>query len=272
VNSLKIGDIVARKSYNADISFVIDRIEIGSNGKPVYILRGLLHRIQADTDDENDLIKQTYRSAIESMKRNVIMATRHVPQYRRSNPLLRYSPFRAKAGKILHIDSSREFIDICMQNYKKAGLHATSIHAEESKQPELIRGALGRYRPDILVVTGHDGIKKGSADLNSINSYRNSKYYIQSVKEARNYEPNDDKLCIFAGACQSYYEGIMNAGANFASSPGRILINALDPAIVAEKVALTSSRTFVTPEQISRITVSGADGIWGKKTRGHLKL
>ena len=38
-------------------------------------------------------------------------------------------------------------------------------------------------------------------------------------------ERNKNKLAIFAGACQSYYEEIMNAGANFASSPGRIFID-----------------------------------------------
>lgn len=33
------------------------------------------------------------------------------------------------------------------------------------------------------------------------------------------------KLVIFAGACQSYFEAIISAGANFASSPARILID-----------------------------------------------
>ena len=91
-------------------------------------------------------------------------------------------------------------------------------------------------------------------------------------KEARKYEPDYDKLCIFAGACQSYYEGIMGAGANFASSPGRILINAYDPAIVSEKVALTESTRYVTPGEIAGLTVSGKDGIWGVDTKGHLNL
>ena len=269
MSSFKIGDVVARKSYNADISFIITGIETGSDGKPIYILRGLLHRIQADTNDENDLVKQTYRSALTHMRRAVMQ---HASAYRRSGILSRYGLLRSRAGKILHIDSSNEFIDMCMLNYRRAGLQAAAIHATESEQPELIRSSLEKYKPDILVVTGHDGIKKGSVNLDNLGSYRNSRYFIQSVREARKYEPSDDKLCIFAGACQSYYEGIMSAGANFASSPGRILINALDPAIVAEKVALTSIRSVVTPEQIAKITVSGAEGIWGKKTRGHLKL
>jgi len=63
-------------------------------------------------------------------------------------------------------------------------------------------------------------------------------------------------MCIFAGACQSYFEAIMQAGANFASSPGRININALDPAIVSEKVALTNKDNYVTPEEVSKLTIS----------------
>ncbi len=61
----------------------------------------------------------------------------------------------------------------------------------------------------------------------------------------------------------------MEAGANFASSPGRILIHALDPAKVGDRIALTDSRVFVSPEQIARLTQSGSKGIGGVKSKGH---
>lgn len=51
-------------------------------------------------------------------------------------------------------------------------------------------------------------------------------------------------MVIFAGACQSYYEGLILAGANFASSPARILIDFIDPLIVAERVAITDEKSF----------------------------
>ena len=127
-------------------------------------------------------------------------------------------------------------------------------------------------KPDILVITGHDGIKKDSGDLYSIGNYRNSGYFVECVKRARSYQADNGKLCIFAGACQSYFEAIMDAGANFASSPGRININALDPAIVSKRVALTNANSYVTPQQIARITVSGGKGIGGINTRGHLMV
>ena len=61
---------------------------------------------------------------------------------------------------------------------------------------------------------------------------RNSKYFVQAVLEARKLCPSSNRLAIFAGACQSFYEAIMEAGADFASSPGRILIDFIDPIIV----------------------------------------
>ena len=40
-------------------------------------------------------------------------------------------------------------------------------------------------------------------------------------------------------------------GANFASSPGRVLIDFMDPLIVAEKVATTDRNKLVTARDIS---------------------
>ncbi len=79
---------------------------------------------------------------------------------------------------------------------------------------------------DILIITGHDGMIKRGKEFNNIYNYRNSKYFIQTVKEARRYDKEVNKnLVIFAGACQSYFEALISAGANFASSPARILID-----------------------------------------------
>ena len=74
---------------------------------------------------------------------------------------------------------------------------------------------------------------KNGSNYNNIYNYRNSKYFINTVRNARTWGASSEKLVIFAGACQSYFEGIMNAGADFASSPGRILIDFVDPLIVA---------------------------------------
>ena len=64
----------------------------------------------------------------------------------------------------------------------------------------------------------------------------------------------------------------MIAGANFASSPERILIDFLDPLIVAEKVATTDERNYITIFDIEselRDGKKGIDGIgaFGKKKK-----
>ena len=88
-------------------------------------------------------------------------------------------------------------------------------------------------------------IKKESG-YNDIYNYRNSKHFVNTVKEARRYdEENKKNLVIFAGACQSYYEALIMAGANFASSPARILIDFLDPLIVAENIAIADNYKYI---------------------------
>jgi spore coat assembly protein len=179
------------------------------------------------------------------------------------------SKSRGTPGRILHLDSSGDFLNMSYNYYRKSNLIFSGKEIPESEQPEQVERLLEKTNADILVITGHDGIKKDSSKLNSIDGYRNSAYFIRSVERARNYQKDMDKLCIFAGACQSYYEGIMAAGANFASSPGRVLIHALDPAKVADNVALTDSRRYVTAAKIAEETQSGLKGIGGVNTRGH---
>ncbi|MCI9063484.1 MAG: hypothetical protein HFJ17_02625 [Clostridia bacterium] len=97
-----------------------------------------------------------------------------------------------------------------------------------------------------------------------IYNYRNSRHFIETVKEARRYEKDQNKdLVIFAGACQSYFEALIMAGANFASSPARILIDILDPLIVAEKIATTDKVKYVTIHDIESELRDGKRGVSG---------
>ena len=104
---------------------------------------------------------------------------------------------------------------------------------------------------------------KSGVNYNSIYNYRNSKHFINTVKEARRWEPSPNKLVIFAGACQSFFEAIMQAGANFASSPGRILIDFIDPIIIAEKVATTENGRFINASEMINEIKEGIKGIGG---------
>jgi spore coat assembly protein len=267
MEALRIGDCVTRKSYGGDVHFKIAEIASKTNGRKSYVLKGMLYRIIADSD-EDDLEWKHPDQAKRELESSLSVAGLHLaPQS--FMPFRLLERVRGKAGTILHLDSSADFLEMCRKYYTEAKIKFYGRVIPENEQPGQIRSLLTSTRADILIATGHDGLKKNATKMNSLDSYRNSRYFIQCAREARKFEPSLDKLCVFAGACQSYYEGIMEAGANFASSPGRILIHALDPAKVGDRVALTDSRVYVTPELIARLTQSGSKGIGGVKTKGH---
>ena len=113
---------------------------------------------------------------------------------------------------------------------------------------------------------------KKNVGYNDIYNYRNSRHFIETVKEARRYDADTNaNLVIFAGACQSYFEALISAGANFASSPSRILIDYLDPIIVAEKIALTENYKFITIDDIAQELRDGKNGIDGIGANGKLR-
>ena len=143
-------------------------------------------------------------------------------------------------------------------------INAIVKNIPENRQPKVVYNLLKMYKPDILVITGHDGMLRKGYGYYDIYNYRNSRHFISTIKEARRYEKDTNSdLVIFAGACQSYFEALMQAGANFASSPARILIDILDPLIVAKEVAITSSDKYIRIEDIEDELRDGRRGVGG---------
>ena len=97
---------------------------------------------------------------------------------------------------------------------------------------------------------------------------KNSKNFVKAIKAARKYEKSQEKLVIIAGACQSDYEELIKAGANFASSPKRVNIHALDPAIIASTISLTKRSEEIDLKNLLDKTKYGPDGIGGIYTPG----
>lgn len=171
-------------------------------------------------------------------------------------------------GKILHLDGDKRYSEKTLRYYKKMGLNAVVKNISESKQPQFVIPLLSKYDPDILIITGHDSMINNGKNILDINNYRNSKYFVKSVINARKWQNSSDKLVIFAGACQSFYEAIMEVGADFASSPGRILIDFIDPIIVAKTVATTDRRVYISAREISSLVKEGAQGVSGIGAKG----
>lgn len=171
-------------------------------------------------------------------------------------------------GRILHLDGDRRYSDKALRQYKKLGLNAVVKNIMESRQPQIVIPLLQKYQPDILIITGHDSMIRNGRNYLDLYNYRNSKYFVNSVINARKWQNSSDRLVIFAGACQSFYEAIMEAGADFASSPARILIDFIDPIIVANKIAKTDRRIYISAKEISNLIKEGEKRISGIGVKG----
>lgn len=278
MEKIKKGDIVARKSYNKDILFNVKRIYKVNNEK-MAILTGITKRVEADSkiEDLEIIEKEILNKRLSKIQDKIdTKINETVNKYKNKKIKVRdYNNIKEEmiTGKILHLDGDKKYSQKAYIQYKKMGLNAVVKNISEYKQPTLVYKLLKIYTPDILVITGHDGIIKKAKDYNNIYNYRNSKYFIETVKEARRYdEANGNKLVIFVGACQSYYEALILAGANFASSPARILIDFIDPIIVAEKVAYTERYKYITIEDIERELRDGRRGIDGIGANGKMYI
>lgn len=248
----KIGDFVTRNSYDNDILFEI--IDIVDN---VAYLRGIDVRLYADSDI-SDLVLSTKKEINDD--RNDVYKIKHMLNLDRNEYF--YLP-----GKILHIDGDNEYLKRCIDFYKDMHLEAYGVNIDEENFEKEITSCLLEYKPDILVITGHDSFKKNK-DKNNLSNYQNSSNFVKATIKAREYERNQDKLIIIAGACQSFYEDLIKAGANFASSPKRINIHALDPAIIASTVALSPNNNQIDLISLLSKTHYGSDGMGGIITNG----
>lgn len=288
---LKIGDVVVRKSYEGDIAFKIIDIK-NENGKNVYVLKGLNIRIEADATEEDlevlsgsrlgEMDKVFNKKVNSSLKRIVnkrkgnyrgeaahILDKSYYDYMKRHNSVIdKKELFFGRPGKILHIDGDLNYLEICLKTYKELSIDAEGRIVKECDQPKVILDLVKEVNPDIVIITGHDGMNKEINDYMDLGQYRNSKYFVEAVSILRSYKSNYDDLVIFAGACQSCYEALLDAGANFASSPNRVLIHCLDPVLICEKIAYTSIDSIVNIQDALENSITGIRGVGGLQTRG----
>lgn len=248
----KIGDKVTRSSYNHDLVFTIINIK-----DDICYLKGLNARLLADAPSTDLKLCNLTEDIEEEEKFNerIKMAIN-----------LNRNDYFYLPGKILHIDGDIDYLNRCIDYYKKNNINAIGINESEESLSANIKELLEEYSPNIVIITGHDAYYKKN------DSYKNSLNFINAVKEARKYESSHDKLIIIAGACQSNYEELIKAGANFASSPKRINIHALDPAIIATRISLLEASEDIDLKDILEKTKYGSNGIGGIRTKGTMHV
>lgn len=270
--------LVVRKSYGKDITFkVIDVIE--KNGKENIILKGINIRIiadstiddleQAEDEDSGSQDKILNTRVSEAINRAINIRGIFRDKADKSSKIKNKDELVfGRPGRILHVDGDSDYLETCLKVYKQLNLDAIGKAIPENEQPGVIVDLVKETKPDIVVLTGHDSVIKDPRDYLDLNNYRNSKYYLESVKNLRNYNSSYDELVIFAGACQSCYERILDVGANFASSPNRVLIHCLDPVFVCEKIAYTRIDKVVSITDVIENTITGIKGVGGCWLRG----
>ena len=211
MKKVKKGDVVARKSYKKDIIFVVKNI-INTKKEKIAILKGMMDRIEADSDIEDleivdkQIVNEKMQALNHKMNNKITTAkeTRGQEEYKIGilSPN-RKNKERIITGKILHLDGDKKYSQKSYYYYKKLGLNAIVRNIPEYKQPRVVYQLLKTYNPDILVITGHDGMIKRGTDYNNIYNYRNSKYFIQTVKEARKYDNETNNHLVIFARCMS---------------------------------------------------------------------
>ncbi|WP_281883864.1 sporulation peptidase YabG [Paenibacillus sp. YYML68] len=284
---MKQGDLVTRKSYGGDIIFKIQEVR-----SQYAVLRGVELRLLADAP----LLDLEMSHQLDSYHDTAMLRPKWLDRMRQQDtaaampqqswtgaeqpasggaltplPKPKVKPvYFDMPGKVLHLDGDPNYLRKCMNLYGELRVPAEGYYVAEANMPDAVYRLLPQVRPDILVLTGHDGILKNraGADITQLSSYKNSHNFVNAVRVARQFEKNRDALTIIAGACQSHFEALLQAGANFASSPARVLIHALDPLCVAAKVAFTPIRDTVNILDVIGLTYSGLEGLGGVESLG----
>lgn len=281
---IQLGDLVVRKSYGGDVTFRVERID-----RNVAIIKGIEFRLLADAPLA-DLVKVDASFPGEKAKQAQIKATESLrrltldrqEQVERNQTVINSRDWYSSSemsyfevpGRVLHLDGDERYLQKSLSLYEKLRVPAQGYYVTEAAMASALYSLLPSIRPDIIVITGHDGVlkKRPTSDLYSLSSYKNSRHFVEAIQAARKYERNFDALTIVAGACQSHFEALLQAGANFASSPARVLIHALDPVYIAAKASLTSIRDTIQITDVLQHTISGSQGVGGIETRGSYRI
>ncbi|RAS75019.1 sporulation peptidase YabG [Priestia endophytica] len=276
--NINVGDIVARSSYNRDVLFRVIDIQGG-----IAVLYGEEVRLVADAplDDLEAVQKQEYMDRKSKEEQRIQRSfslikqdyelTREQSEYEATNGYEEEKRFFQLPGKVLHVDGDASYLQKCLTFYEKLNIPVYGVHCLEKEMPQKVPALIDEIRPDILVITGHDAYSKSKGKKGEIEAYRHSKHFVETVHEVRKRIPNLDQLVIFAGACQSHFESLIGVGANFASSPSRVNIHALDPVYIVAKISFTPFTERIRVWDVLRNTLTGEKGIGGIETKGLLR-
>lgn len=280
MNVIREGMIVARKSYQCDILFQVSKVDqelkiaelIGEEVR-LFADAPLADLVVMSESEKNKLRNQLKEKTERSYRlfRQDYELLKQKREYVTSSGYKQTNQYFEMPGKVLHVDGDSRYLEKCLALYKKLNVPVIGVHMPEVDMPQRVPQLLDQVRPDVLVITGHDAYVKSKGEKKDLHAYRHSKYFVRTVKEVRTKIRHLDQLVVFAGACQSHFESLIKAGANFASSPKRVNIHALDPVYLVSKICFTSFMDRVHVSDVLRNTLSNEGGLGGVETRGLLR-
>ena len=149
LKNVKKGDIVARKSHNKDVIFIVDRIIKDQ----IAILTGITTRLKADSyiDDLEIIDKRDVQKVFAEIDNKIDKHANNTEIEK--NSLFKRSNKIIYTGKILHLDGDKRYSEKSNIYYKKMGLKAIVRNVPESRQVSVVNNLIDRYKPDILVIT-----------------------------------------------------------------------------------------------------------------------
>lgn len=277
---ITVGTIVARKSYHCDLLFRVKKV---FEEKQTAELIGEDVRLIADAPLKDLVImseheQQKMRTELkEKADKSFRLFRQEYKRLKQKSEYVSTSGYKYDhryfdlPGKVLHVDGDERYLEKCLNLYNRLDVPVVGVHMNEVDMPQQVPDLLEQTRPDIVVITGHDAYLKAKGKRDDLQAYRHSKHFVRTVKEIRTKIGHLDQLVIFAGACQSHFESLIRAGANFASSPKRVNIHALDPVYIVSKISHTSFMDRVHVPDVLRNTLSHEGGLGGVETRGLLR-
>ena len=168
MKNIKKGCVVVRKSYNKDILFKVTKI-IKNGSENIAILHGITERIEADSSlcDLEILDSASIAKVLSDFYKktdnilNEVVLSKKLDKFNIAI-LSKNRDIKEKVitGKILHLDGDKQYSNKSYYYYKKLGLNAIVKNIPEYKQSKVVYSLLKVYSPDILIVTGHDGMIK----------------------------------------------------------------------------------------------------------------
>ena len=149
MKNVRKGDIVARKSHNKDVIFIVDRILKDQ----IAILTGITTRLKADSyiDDLEIIDKRDVQKVFSEIDKKIDKHANNTEIEK--NSLFKRSNKVIYTGKILHLDGDKRYSEKSNMYYKKMGLKAIVRNIPESRQVSVVNNLIDRYKPDILVIT-----------------------------------------------------------------------------------------------------------------------